>query len=201
LVFPTKVVPQNWKTELMDPKTRYQTFISGFAEDMVTFGKKLPDELFLWVLDEACMEANDPLRTSYLNTVRESIEQTHRLLNPDSIIKIFRALGGSSVGTEINQKVVPVSKLTDPYSNRDWSSLLSLINFFGQISRSLQQRTRTTIICILLRMSMDYVVFENVDVLDSVQGTINRLCKHTPDEEWETCVRTNFPLARKELTA
>lgn len=199
--FPTKAVPQNWKKELVDPKMRYQTFISSFAENMVTFGKKLPDELFLWVLDEACMEANDPLRTSYLNTIRESREQTHRLLNPDSIIKIFRALGGSSVGTEINQKVVPVSKLADPYSNRDWSSLLSFINFFGQISRLLKQRTRTTIICMLLRMSVDHVVFENVDVLDSVQGTISRLCKHTPGEEWETLVRINFPLARKELTA
>jgi len=186
--FPSRSVPENWKRELVNPKTRYQTFVSGFAEDMVTFGKKLPDELFLWILDEACLEPSDPLRTSYLNTIRESKEQIQRLLNPDVIKKIFRDIGGSNNATEISQKVVPVAKLADPYSNRDWARLLSIIRFLGQIGKSLQQTSRTNIICMLLRMSVDHVVFKNVDLLDSVQETIGRLCRYTPDEDWETCV-------------
>jgi hypothetical protein len=198
--FPIKAVPKNWKRELVDPKTRYQTFVSGFAENLVSLGMKLPDELFLWMLDEACLETSDPLRTSYMGTMRESTEQIQRLLSPDLVRKVFQRLGGSSAGTEIAQKIVPVSKLSDPYSNRDWAKLLSIINFFGQISRSLQQKSRASIMCTLLRMSVDQVVYENVDLLDSVQGTVSRLCKHTPDEDWKTFVRTCFPLVSKQLT-
>jgi hypothetical protein len=193
--FPTNAVPENWKKELVDPKTRYQTFISGYAEDMVMIGKKLPDELFLWLLDEACLEASDPLRRTYLGIIKVCNEQIDRLLNPDLVKKLFQSLGGSPVGTEITQKVVPVSKLADPYANRDWARLLSLINLFGQISKPLQQKARTSIICMLLRMSMDQVVFENIDFLDSVHFTISRLCRSTPDGEWETCVRFYFPFA------
>jgi hypothetical protein len=199
--FPTGSVPEDWQKELVDPKMRYQTFISGFAEDMVTFGKKLPDELFLWILDEACLEASDPLRTSYLNTIRESSEQIHRLLDPDLIRKVFRAVGGSSNATEISQRVVPVAKLADIYSNRDWTGLLSVIRFFGRTAKSLQQRSRTNVISILLRMSVDRVVFDNVDLLDSVQETISRLCRYARDEDWETCVRICDPLTFTVLMA
>jgi hypothetical protein len=199
--FPTRSVPENWRRELVNPKMRYQAFVSGFAEDMVTLGKKLPDELFLWILDEACLEASDPLRTSYLNTIKESKEQIERLLNPDLIRKLFRTIGGSSNATEISQKVVPVPELADPYSNRDWARLLSIIKYLGQIGKSLQQKSRTNIICMLLRMSVDHVIFENVDLLDSVQDTLSRLCRYTPDEDWETCVRLFFHLMSTLLMA
>jgi len=195
--FPTKAVPENWKPELVDPNTRYHSFVSGYAEDMVTMGKNLPDELFLWMLDEACLETSDPLRKTYLSIIAVSNEQITRLLTPDLVRKVFQSLGGSPSGTDINQKVVPVPKLTDPYGSGNWARLLSLINFFGHISKFLQNKTGTSIICMLLRMSVDHVVYENVDLLDSVQSTISRLCRSTPEKGWEACVRVNFPLARK----
>lgn len=195
--FPTEAVSENWKTELVDPNTRYHSFVSGYAEDMVTIGKKLPDELFLWMLDEACLEASDPLRKSYLSIITVSNEQITRLLTPDLVRKVFQSLGGSPNGTDITQKVVPVPKLADPYGSGDWARLLSLINFFGHISKFLQIKTRTSIICMLLRMSVDHVVYENVDLLDSVQITISRLCRSTPEKEWDACVRVSSPLARK----
>jgi len=198
--FPTKILPDVWKKDLLDPKTRYYTLVSGFAENMVTLGKKLPDELFLWVLDEACLEENDPLRSSYQGIIRESTEQVQRLLNPILVRKIFRTLGGSSIGTDIAQKIVPVSKLADPYPKRDWARLLSIIKLLGKISKFLHQKTRSTIICMLLRLGVDNVVYENVDILDSVQVTIRSLCKHTPDEDWGTCVRACLPRASKQLT-
>jgi hypothetical protein len=198
--FPTKAVPESWKDDLMDPKTRYQTFVSGFAEDMITIGKKLPDEIFLWMLDEACLEASDPLRTSYLRVARECKEQLHRLFYPNLARRIFQSLSGTSIATDIAQKVVPVPQLTGSYHNRDWARLLSIIQFFGHISKSLQQKARTTIISLLLRMSVDHLIFENVDLHDSVQITIRNLCRHTPDDEWETCVSDYLSMARKQLT-
>ncbi len=198
--FPTKTVPDTWKKELVDPKTRYHTFVSGFAENMITFGKKLPDELFFWVLDEVCLEVNDTLRSSYQGIIKESTEQVHRLMDPVLVKKVFRTLGGSSIGTDIAQKVVPISMLGDPYPKRDWTNLLSIIKLFGMISDSLHQKARTTVICMLLRMSVDHVVYENVDLLDSLQLTIRRLCKYTPEKDWGKCVRVYLPRASKQLT-
>jgi hypothetical protein len=167
---------------------------------MVTFGKKLPDELFFWVLDEVCLEGNDTLRSSYQGIIKESTEQVHRLMDPVLVKKVFRTLGGSSIGTDITQKVVPVSMLGDPYPKRDWTNLLSIIKLFGMISDSLHQKARTTVICMLLRMSVDHVVYENVDLLDSLQLTIRRLCKYVPEKDWGKCVRVYLPRASKQLT-
>ncbi|TVY93188.1 hypothetical protein LAWI1_G003721 [Lachnellula willkommii] len=181
--FPTSTVPQNWKRELSTPAMRNQTFISGFAEDMVHFGQALPDEIFLWILDEACLEPSDVLRTSYLNTLKESKKQVERLLSPDLVDKMLRILGGTSVATTVTGKMKPSPKITGQYS-RDWAHVRSVVLFFTGIADSLQWKTREHILCMFLRMSADHVVFKNVDLLDVLQQAIRRLCKYIPDDEW-----------------
>ncbi|TVY49725.1 hypothetical protein LOCC1_G000237 [Lachnellula occidentalis] len=181
--FPTSTVPQNWKRELSKPAARNQTFISGFAEDMVHFGQALPDEILLWILDEACLEPSDVLRTSYLNTLKESKEQVERLISPDVVDKMLRYLGGTSVATTITGKMKPSPKITGPYS-KDWAHVRSAVLFLTGIADSLQQKTREHILGMLLRMGADHVVFKNVDLLDVIQQAIRRLCKYIPDDEW-----------------
>lgn len=189
--FPTSTVPQNWKRELSKPAMRNQTFISGFAEDMVHFGQALPDEIFLWILDEACLEPSDVLRTSYLNTLKESKNQVEQLLSPDLVDKMLRELGGTSVATTVTGKMKPSPKITGHYS-RDWAHVRSAVLFFTGIADSLQRKTREHILCMLLRMSADHVVFKNVDLLDVVQQAIRRLCKYIPDDEWGISVSALF---------
>ncbi|TVY26149.1 hypothetical protein LHYA1_G005371 [Lachnellula hyalina] len=187
--FPTSTVPKTWQRELSKPAMRDQTFISGFAEDMVHFGQALPDEIFLWVLDEACLEPSDVLRTSYLNTLKESREQVERLLSPDLVDKMLRDLGGTPIATTITGKMKPSPKITARYS-RDWAHVRSALMFFTGIADSLQRKTREHMLCMLLRMGADHVVFKNVDVLDVLQQAIRRLCKYIPDDEWgHSCQR------------
>lgn len=193
--FPIKAVTQGWKLELGEASMRQQTFISGFAEDMVAFGKQLPDEIFLWVLDEMCYETNDPLRFSYLNVLTESTEQAHRLITPAVIQRVFRLLGGTMSATNISESIRPVKLLGDPYEKRDWSNLSSVFKLLGQIAKCLQQEARTQAICILLRLCVDRVVLENLDLVDRVQEALRRLCKYTSDEDWESFVSlTQFSL-------
>ena len=187
--FPKASIPDNWKKDLVDPQLRYHTFVSGFAENMVAYGRVLPDELFLWMLDEICFESQDVLRTSYCNVLKESSEQVCRLIVPDLISRKLQGLGGSSVAVDITQKIVPISALIDPYAKRDWTKLQSTVKLFGQFAKSLQQKSRTHIICMLLRMSVDQVVLENIDLLDLVQETIYRLCRSTSGDSWESSVR------------
>jgi hypothetical protein len=190
--FPTRSVSEEWRSELVNPETRYHSFISGFAEDLVELGKALPDELFLWMLDEVCIEASEPLRTSYLNTISLCSEQLNRLVVPETLQSLFRGLGGTQDATIITEKIRPVQAPPEHYSNRDWGkgNLLSVIRFLDRVTESLEQESRTYIVTMLLRMSVDRVVYENVDLLDLVQQTISHLCRYTPDDAWEAAVRT-----------
>ncbi|EKD14596.1 uncharacterized protein L3040_000120 [Drepanopeziza brunnea f. sp. 'multigermtubi'] len=182
--FPVASIPESWKSVLMDPEARHQTFLSGFAEDMVSLGQQLPDELFLWMLDEVTIESNAPLRTSYLNLFRQCTEQSQRLLTPDAIQRIFRRLGGTARTTSLKEAIRPVQRLADPYPSRDWAKLLSVIKFLGQAAEILNQSSRKYAISMLLRMSLDKMVFENTDIHDSMQQSIARLCYHIPDDIW-----------------
>lgn len=188
--FPVALIPEGWMSMLADPQMRQQAFVSGFVEDMVAMGKGLPDELFIWILDEVAIESNGPLRTSYLNLSRHCSEQSQRLITTGKIEKIFRSLGGTARATTLNETLRPVQRLPDPYPNRDWAKLLSVIKWFGQLADVLNQRSRTRVICMLLRLSVDKIVFENVDIHDSIQQAMARLCHYIPEDVWDASVRS-----------
>ncbi|KAH8684860.1 hypothetical protein BGZ60DRAFT_366389 [Tricladium varicosporioides] len=183
--FPTITKTSPWVKEFSNSKVRTQIFMSGFVEDMVAFGKALPDEIFLWILDEACFEISDVLRTAYFNILRESKEQIHRLLSPKLVKKMFRSLGGTEIATSIVEKVRASSALNQSYSNRDWSSLRSVMQFFMESAESLQQNTREHVICMVLRINMDDILAKIVDLHDLTQATIRRLCWCSSEESWE----------------
>jgi len=174
---------------------RYHSFVSGYVEDLVSFGRALPDELFLWILDEMCFETEDPLRISYLNTLRNSSEQIHRLIVPNTLQSVFCKLGATSNATVASQKIRPSQAVLNPYLSRDWTKVCYLIKFLGGAARSLQHISRIYIVCILLRMSVDPCVRGNIELLCSIQETISHLCQYTAQERWEAWVSTRPLLA------
>lgn len=193
--FPSKSVPKDWKAELGKPVMRNQTFISGFAEDMVSFGKLLPDEIFLWILDEACHESESVLRNSYFNTLGESTQQIQKLLSPKLIEETFQKIGGTSTATTITAKIKPKAvPVADSVIDHDWAPLRSLIRFYQHAADSLEKESRRYLICLLLRMSADQIVYRHVDVLDLLQATIRRVCKYMRGDEWEFCVRISHAI-------
>ncbi|KAL2069138.1 hypothetical protein VTL71DRAFT_15476 [Oculimacula yallundae] len=184
--FPVASVPPLWKDVLVDPRMRQQTFVFGFAEDMVTMGQELPDELFLWMLDEVSVETRDPLRTSYLSVMRQSHDQIQKLITINAIWSMFLRLGASPKSNLI-EIMKPVNKIKDPYPKRNWANLLSIIKFFAQISKLLDEKPRRYLIFMFLKMSMDRIVAENVDIQDSLQDAIAQLCHYITDWQ-ETCI-------------
>ncbi|KAH7336131.1 hypothetical protein BKA65DRAFT_28225 [Rhexocercosporidium sp. MPI-PUGE-AT-0058] len=184
--FPVALVPPILKDILVDPQMRQQTFIFGFAEDLVAMGQELPDELFLWMLDEVSVEARDPLRTAYLSVMRQSHEQIKRLITIDAIWSMFLRLGASPKANLI-EVMKPVNKLKDPYPRKGWANLLSIIKFFSQVAKLLDEKSRRFLIFLFLKMSLDRMVSENVDIHDSVQDAIAQLCRYIIDWK-ETCI-------------
>lgn len=186
--FPSSAATKDWENELANPQIRCQSFLSGFVQDLVRFGKQLPDELFLWILDEACLEMSEPLRTSYFNTLQAASDQLQRLLLPAKLGSLFRRIGATSSAISINQKTEPVTLLASHYLDREWGKLQSLVRFLGLAGELLQNPSRIYVICLLLRMAADRMVLDNVDILVVVQRAINRLCQFTPENLWESCV-------------
>ncbi|KAH8601262.1 hypothetical protein B0O99DRAFT_252715 [Bisporella sp. PMI_857] len=182
--FPNKAISPAWRDELKDPLIRYQTFVSGFAEDMVGMGKALPDEIFLWMLNEICIESDDVLRTSYCNVLRQSHDQIKRLVVPETVRNMFSELRAQSSSIDLDQKVRTVPELPTPYPKLEWANLRTAVRLFGIISKTLQQDARTHIVCMLLRMSLDRAAFDNIDVFDMVQETLFRLCRYVPSPSW-----------------
>ncbi|RFU32528.1 hypothetical protein B7463_g3840, partial [Scytalidium lignicola] len=185
--FPMDVVStsDHWRNELGDPAMREQAFVSGFVEDMIVMGTPLPDELFLWVLDEVYFEIDDYLQTCYCGVIIESAEQVQRLINPDTIRKIFQHLGSTITATDLNQKIKPVPAISDQYSGHNWTKLSTIVKLFGKIGGLVQQQVRTFLVGVLLRMSIDNVVMEDIDLFFSVQRAFESLCDHVPEDVWE----------------
>jgi len=193
--FPKGFIPKNWQNDLKDPQLRQQTFVSGFAEDKVSIGNTLPDEIFMWIVDEICSESSDILRSSYSNVVRESTEQIGRLILPSVVERMFRALGGSSTATNPSEKINLIQEIVDPYGKREWKRLRGLVKFLGQISKSLPEDGRAHAITMLLRLSLDRLISDNVDLFDIVQESIFRLCRYSEPASWDACVRLIAELA------
>lgn len=157
LPFPRKGV-KKWGIDLRDPRTRHQTFVSGFAEDMVKLNQTLPDEIFLWLISEMPKESDTVLRTSYCNTLRESHEQIGRLFGPELIRTMFQSLGGSSTAIDVTKRISAVQELAYPCGKRSWAKTRSVIRFLGLVSRSLEMDARIYVVIMLLRVSCDYAV-------------------------------------------
>jgi len=155
--FPKKNV-KTWGIDLKDSETRYQTFVSGFAEDMVKLDQTLPDEIFLWLISEIPMESDKVLQASYCNTLRESHEQIGRLFGPETIRDILQNLGGSPTAIDVTKRISAKQELASPKGKRNWSKIRSVIKFLGSLSRSLKSEARIHIVILLLRMSCDRAV-------------------------------------------
>ncbi|TAQ88932.1 hypothetical protein B7494_g2733 [Chlorociboria aeruginascens] len=185
--FPKASIRKIWKDDLMDPQLRHQAFLSGFVENAVSFGRLLPDELFLWTIDEICLEDNEFLRSSYANSIGASEEQCQRLIVPSVVDSMFLKIKATKEAINVSQNVRPMMGTSNPYINHSWAKLHSVIRVLCETANNLQQETRTHIICLLLRLCMDYTLLENADLLSSVQWTISRLCRYIPDTIWEAC--------------
>lgn len=191
--YPVKSISKEWQSDLKDPKMRYQTMVSGFAEDMIDAGKTLPDEILLWMIDEICLEPNEVLRKSYSNVLFASRVQVGRLMNDTVLKKVFQNLGATPTAIDITSNIQPVQEIIDPYGKQNWAILRSVLVLLGQNSKHLLPELRIQTLCTLLRMGVDRVVFNNVDLYDLVQKIISQICNHVPDDAWESFVSAGAP--------
>ena len=132
------------------------------------------------------------MRNSYSGVLRASPSaQVGRLVVPSIIENVFQNVGGTLAAVSVSQIVQPFQKIDSPYEKQDWTKLSSIVKFLGQASKSLQQNTRIHALTMLIRMGIDRVVADNVDLYDLVQDAVFRLCRSVPEDSWGSCVSWN----------
>lgn len=181
--FPTAAAKDVWAI-LKDTEDRGRHFQSGFLFDLQKMFKNMPDEIFLWVLDEVCSETRRDLAAEYAKLLRLCNSQMERVLTPDRLKQLFRSLGATRDVERLNSHITLRTESGDPYSRRNWLCLENFLKLMGEGAASFNSATRTTAMQILLRLGMDPVAMENFGMLHEWRWTVDLVARSVPSRDW-----------------
>lgn len=181
--FPTVRAKGPWAV-LDDAQDRGRHFASGFPYDIQKKLGNLPDEIFLWVLDEVCSERRKALQSEYVKMLSICNDQTTRLVTPALLQRLFRQLGATK---DINNLTGPITlrqEFRHPYPGRDWSCVESMIDLVGAMAGNLTAAARSTAMQILLRLGIDSIAVENFGLTQRWRQAVDLVARSVPDADW-----------------
>ncbi|KAH9884861.1 hypothetical protein F4778DRAFT_774491 [Xylariomycetidae sp. FL2044] len=186
--FPQKKAKGPWSC-LADSNTRAQAFIHGLPYTIASLGSALPDELYLWVLDEVCVEKNALLRIQYSNLLSLYGDNTRRLVNDMRLYSMLERIGGPKYARE-HSKFESFPELEEPYPDRDWTGLVTFLQVLRGLAPHLSTASTISAIQLLLRMSLDPVVSTTVrnEHFDAIHALVSTL--PSSGSRWNTACET-----------
>ncbi|KAF3063993.1 hypothetical protein GL218_02091 [Daldinia childiae] len=164
-LFPQEAAKGCWEC-LANSRARDQAIILGLPHTIASKGRALPDELFLWIIDEVCAERNAQLRIQYCNLV-----------------------GRSTLTAEVNPKLESLPRVEDPYPRKDWSGLVTFLELLERIAPNLSTQNVIGVIKLLLRMGLDPLVSTTVrsEHAAAMEALVTALSKLSTSQWNETC--------------
>ncbi|KAI1140879.1 hypothetical protein F5Y05DRAFT_290085 [Hypoxylon sp. FL0543] len=189
--FPQKATKGCWKC-LANSRTRDQAVIFGLPHTIVSKGRPLPDELFLWILDEVCVERNAQLRVQYCNLVALCPDSITRLVTDVRLYSILEKLGGPKYSRSQNcAKLQSLPMVEDPYPKRDWTVLVTFLELLERMAPHLSEESVIGAVQLLLRMGLDPLVSttvrsEHAAAMEALVGVLPKLGTRQWDEACET---------------
>lgn len=176
--FPRKEATGCWKC-LSQSDARSGAFMGGLPYTFLIRGATLPDELFLWILNEICTERNAELRRQYINVTKLCDNNTLRLVSDMRLYSLLEGLGGPKYARE-HSKFEYTTEVRHGYLERDWSPLVTFLQLLVHIAPGLQTASAISALQLLLRMSMDPVVGTVVrdHHMHAVTALVSSLAKH-----------------------
>ncbi|KAI2615364.1 hypothetical protein GGR54DRAFT_297953 [Hypoxylon sp. NC1633] len=157
--FPQKKAKGPW-TCLAGSRGRNQVMISGLPHTIIARGNRsLPDELFLWILDEVCVEKNAQLRVQYCNLVTLCPDSIARLVTDARLYSMLERLGAPKKSlSQAHGKAQSYPKAEDPYPRKDWAGLATFLELLERMAPNLSTPNAIGAIRLLLRMALDPIV-------------------------------------------
>lgn len=169
---------------LNDAQDRGGHFASGFPYDIQKKLGNLPDEIFLWILDEVCSERRKTLQTEYVKLLSICNDQTSRLVTPALLQQLFRNLGATKDVDKLMGPVTFREEIPNPYPGRDWSCIECSLDLLGAMAFDFTSATRSTAMRILLRLGMDSLAVENFGFTQKWRQATDLIARSVPDGDW-----------------
>ncbi|CAK7232197.1 hypothetical protein SCUCBS95973_008179 [Sporothrix curviconia] len=144
----------------------------------------LTDELFLWILNEACVDPQPALRAEYADVLRCCPEQVRRFVDAERLLLLFQTLGPRWESIDLSIRLELVPTIHRPYPGRDWSPLRSLLRLVATLAESLSLEAASCAVKILLRMGIDRVVEGTPDILQDYQEAMRKLVGRVLPKDW-----------------
>ncbi|KAI0447249.1 hypothetical protein F4803DRAFT_500323 [Xylaria telfairii] len=184
--FPRKKATGRWRC-LSHSDARRRAFIMGLPHTFLTQGEALPDELFLWILDEICREQNAELRRQYINLSELCNDNTTRLVDDVRLYALLEKIGGPKYAQEPTE-FRSTAEARHEYLERNWSPLVAFLQLLDRIAPGLQTTSAISAVQLLLRMSMDPVVTAVVreHYIRAITTLVSNLAKSKSKSKWNT---------------
>lgn len=168
----------------------------------------LPDELFLWMLDEVCVEKSDMRRDEMCR-----IMNLHRpssipgQMTPKYLEGLLMRLGASEDirtfrGNKSKKAVKVVSAPEEGLYKRDWRCLCSVLETLLTMLGELPPDTMLYCVQVVLAISVDSELLHDPDVLLLCRKLLLSITSAFPSSQWDNAVscstlaRTNHLLTR-----
>lgn len=154
----------------------------------------LPDELFLWMMDEVCAEKSSLRRDEMSRIMRlyrsRSIASQ---ITPDYLEGLFMRLGASEdirsfLGNKSNKAVDTIGVPEEGLYKREWRDLCSVLETLLAVSNELEPDTMLYAMQIVLAMSVDPELFHDPDVLLLCRKLFLSLASAFPSSQWDDTV-------------
>jgi hypothetical protein len=198
-VFPVHASDGRWSF-LADAVMRRDSFEQGIVQQALRKNGNLPDEIFLWVLDEITKEPNLSLRNQYILSAALCPRQIHGLVDEEAVCQLFQKLEARWESADLTTRLEMVPARSDPYPGRDWSHLRSVLQLISQMASQMNPEATICATKLLLRLAIDPLVDETMDILLEYQATFETLASSVPQRGWDDFV-SNHKLPRThELT-
>lgn len=186
--FPAQAATGVWKF-LARPDTSQTDLGRGLASTILGKGHDLPDEIFLWVLDEVCLMQPRRLSEEYIRLLSLCRGQVHRYLDEDRVHRLFQYLGATAEANDPSSKLVGVPELDDPYPGpNDWRCLCTVLRLLSWVASELSITSVACVVRILLRLGIDPLVHENIDVCGEYTDAMESLVSTVPPNDWDNFV-------------
>ncbi|KAM3442898.1 hypothetical protein NHJ13734_002136 [Beauveria thailandica] len=165
-------------------RVREQNLVSGLPFNIVGSQGGMPDDIFLWVLDEICTVKSVVARMELCNLIVICPEQIASLFTPDCLKSIWERLGARDLSMDCGE--ISVSKVSeDVYKGHDWAPLLAVMSLLKDTSSNLPVETRKYAVQMLLRMSMDRLIISNVHLSNQFEDAFKTIVDTIPSKEWD----------------
>lgn len=185
---PTEAMQGPWSLLTKgNQRVREQNLISGVPYNVVKNHQGMPEQVFLWMLEEVCVANSFVVRSELCSLIGICHDQIACSITPNVLQSIWKCIGAEDLS--MNHTEVNISKhVADTYRGHDWSNLLTVLVLLQTVAKYLPLDSTQYALKTLLRLAMDKLVLANIDIDNQFENTFEALVDTIPPEQWDSFV-------------